>query len=66
MVVSSLEHVVIRAKLGDIIGFQMIQIVEQIASFHLITSDQAIAIVPTYTELERYSSGVGTCTVGIL
>jgi len=66
MDVSSLEHIVIRAKLGDIIGFQMIQIVEQIASFHLTTIDLAIQILLTYRELERYTSGVGTCTVGIL
>jgi len=39
MDVSSLEHIVIRVKLGDIIGFQTIQIVEQIASFHLATID---------------------------
>jgi hypothetical protein len=34
MDVSSLEHVVIRAKLGDIIGFQIIQIAAQQASFN--------------------------------
>jgi len=32
--VSSLEHVVIRAKLGDIVGFQIIQIAVQNASFN--------------------------------
>jgi hypothetical protein len=35
MNVSFLEHVVIRAKLGDIIAFQIIQIAEQNASFQL-------------------------------
>jgi hypothetical protein len=38
MDVSSLEHVVIRAKLGDIIGFQIIQIAAQEASFQLMWS----------------------------
>jgi hypothetical protein len=47
MDVSSLEHVVIRAKLGDIIGFQIIQIAEQTASFQLIVLALAIQIVPT-------------------
>ena len=32
---SSIEHVVISAKLGDLIGLQLIQIAEQKASFHL-------------------------------
>jgi len=62
MDVSSLEHVVIRAKLGDIIGFQIIQIAEQKASFQLTIIALAIEIVSTY----RYTSGLGTCTVGIL
>jgi hypothetical protein len=33
MNVSSIEHAVIRAKLGDLIGLQLIQIAEQKASF---------------------------------
>jgi len=67
MDVSSLEHVVIRAELGDIIEFQIIQIAEQKASFKLtIVIALAIEIVPTYRDLERYTSGLGTCTVGIL
>jgi hypothetical protein len=66
MNVLSLEHVVIRAKLGEIIGFQIIQIAEQKASFHLSIIALAIEIVPTYRDLERYTSGHGTCTVGIL
>jgi hypothetical protein len=66
MNVSSLEHVVIRAKLGDIIGFQIIQIAEQKASFQLAIISLAIEIVPTYRDLERYTSGLGTCTASIL
>jgi hypothetical protein len=66
MNVSSLEHVVIRAKLGDIIGFQIIQIAEQKGSFQLTIIALAIKIVPTYRDLERYTSGLETCTVGIL
>ena len=67
MDVSSLEHVVIRAKLGDIIAFQTIQIVAQKASFQLTIIALAIKIVPTYRDLERYTtSGLGTCTVGTL
>jgi len=52
MNVSSLEHVVIRAKLGDIIGFQIIQIGEQKASFRLTIIPLAIERVPTYRDLE--------------
>jgi len=63
---SSLEHVLIRAKLGDIIGFQIIQIAAQKASFQLTIIALAIEIVPTYRDLERYTSGLGTCTVGTL
>jgi len=66
MNVSSLEHVVIRAKLGDIIGFQIIQIAEHKASFQLTIIALAIGIVPTYRDLEIYTSGLGICTVGIL
>jgi len=66
MDVSSLEHVVIRAKLGDIIGFQLIQIAEQKASFQLKIIALAIEIVQTYRDLERYTCGPGTCTVSIL
>jgi len=66
MEVSSLEHIVIRAKLGDIIGFQIMQIAEQKASFQLTIIALAIEIVPTYKDLERYTSGLGTYTVGIL
>jgi hypothetical protein len=64
--VSSLEHVMIRAKLGDIIGSQIIQIAAQKASFQLTINALAIEIVPTYRDLERYTSGLGTCTVGIM
>jgi len=64
--VSSLEHVVIRAKLGDIIGFQIIQIAEQKASFQLPIIAPAVEPVAAYSDLERYTSGLGTCTVGIL
>ena len=66
MDVSFLEHVLIGAKLGDIIGFQIIQIAEQKASFQLTIIALAIEIVPTYRDLERYTSGLGTCTAGIL
>jgi len=65
MEVSSLEHVVIRAKLGDIIGFQIIQIAEQEALFQLIIIALAIDIVQPDGDLERYTSGLWTCTVGI-
>jgi len=51
MNVSSLEHVVIRAKLGDIIGFQIIQIAIQKASFQLTIIALAIEIVPTYRDI---------------
>jgi len=64
MDVSSLEHVVIRAKLGDIIGFQIIQIAVQKASFPLTIIALAIEIVPTYSDLETYTSGLQICTVG--
>jgi len=66
MNVSSLEHVVISTKLGDYIQFQTIQIAEQSASFQLTIIALAIEIVPTYRDLERYTSGLGTWTVGIL
>jgi hypothetical protein len=66
MDVSSLEHVVIRAKLGDIIGFEIIQIAAQKASFQLTIIVLAIEIVPTYRDLEIYTSGLGTCTLDIL
>jgi hypothetical protein len=66
MNVSSQVHVVIRAKLGDTIGFQIIEIAEQVASFKLTIIALAIEIVPTYRDLERYTSVLGTCTVGIL
>jgi len=66
MDVSSLEHVVIRAKLGDIVGFQIIPIAVQKASFQLTIIALAIEIVRTYRDLERYTSGLGTCTVGTL
>jgi len=52
MDVSSLEHVVFRVKLGDIIGFQIIQIAEQTASFQLTIIDLAMEIVPTYRDLQ--------------
>jgi hypothetical protein len=44
---------VIRAKLGDIIGFQIIQIAAQKASFQLIIIAVAIEILPTDRDLER-------------
>jgi len=66
MAVSSLEHVVIRAKLGEIIRFRTIQIAAQKASFRLTIHALAIEIVSTYRDLERYTSGLVTCTVGIL
>jgi len=47
MDVSSLEHVVIRAKLGDIIGFQIIQIAKEKASYQLTIFALAIKILPT-------------------
>jgi hypothetical protein len=61
-----LEHVIIRAKLGDIIEFQIIQTAEQTAFFQLLIINLAIEIVPTYRGLERYTSGLGMCTVGVL
>jgi hypothetical protein len=66
MNVSSLECVVIGAKLGDIIGFQIIQIAVQKASFELTIIALAIEIVPTYRDLERYTSGLGIYTGGTL
>jgi len=66
MDVSFLEHVVIRAKVGEIIGFQIIQIAEQKAAFQLTIMALSIEIVQTYGDLERYTSGIETCTVGIL
>ena len=66
MDVSSLEHIGIGAKLGDIIGFQIIQIAVQKASFQLTIIALAIEIVPTYGDMERYTSGLGTCIVGTL
>jgi len=52
MDVSSLEHVAIRAQLGDIVGFQMIQIAEQAASFQLIIIAPAIEVVQPHRALE--------------
>jgi hypothetical protein len=66
MDVSSLEHVVIGAKLGDIIGFQRMQIAAQKASFQLTIIALAIEVVPTYRDLDRYTSGLRTCTVDTL
>jgi len=66
MDVSSLEHVVIRAKLGDIIGLQIIQIAVRKVYFQLTIIALAIEMVPTYRDLERYTSGLGTCIVGTL
>jgi len=65
MEVSSLEPIVIRANLGDFIGFQIIQIAAQRASFQPIIIADVITIVATHRDVERYSSGLGTCTVGI-
>jgi hypothetical protein len=45
MHVSSLEHVMIRAKLGDIIGFQIIQIAAQKASFQVTINALAIDVL---------------------
>ena len=66
MDVSSQEHVVIEAKLGYIIGFQIIQIAVQKASFQLTIIALVIEIVPTHKHLERYTSRLGICTVGTL
>jgi hypothetical protein len=66
MDVSSLQHVVIGAKLSDIIGFQIIQIAAQKTSFQLTIIALAIEIVPSYREFGRYASGLGICTVGTL
>jgi len=57
---------VIRAKLTDIIGFQIILIAVLKASFQVTTIALAIEIVPTYREVERYTSGLGIWTVDIL
>jgi hypothetical protein len=66
MDVSSIEHVVIRAKLGDLIGLQLIQIAEQKASFHLTIFALVIEMVQTHRDLERYTCGLETCTASIL
>jgi len=66
MDVSFLEHVVIGAKHGSIIGFHIIQIAVQYAAFQLAIIALVIEIVPTYRNLERYTSGLGTCTVDTL
>jgi len=65
MDVSFLEHVVIRAKLGAIIGFQIVQIAEQAAFSQLMIITMAIELVQPHRDLERYTIGLGTCTVGI-
>jgi hypothetical protein len=57
---------VIGVKVGDIIRFQIIHIAAQKASFQLTIIALAIEIVPTYRDLERYTSGLGTCTVDTL
>jgi len=54
---SSLEHVVIKAKLGDIIGFQIIQIAAQKASFQL-TIVIALAIVLVLATVPGYPASV--------
>jgi len=66
MDVSSIEHVVIRAKLGYLIGLQLIQIAEQKAAFHLTIFALVIEMVQTHRDLERYTCGLGTCTASIL
>jgi uncharacterized membrane protein YsdA (DUF1294 family) len=66
MDVSSLEHVVIGAKLGHLVGSQIFRIAAQKASFPLTIIALAIEIVPTYRDLERYTSGLGASTVGTL
>jgi len=65
MDVSSPEHVVIRAKLGDIIGFQIIQIAEWAACFQLMIITPAIEIVQPHRDFETFNSGLGTSTLGI-
>jgi len=65
MDVSFLQHVVIRTKLGVIMGFQIIQIAEQAAFSELMIVTVAIEIVQPHRDLERYTIGLGTCTVGI-
>jgi len=57
---------VIRGKLGDIIGFQIIQIAELNYSFHLILIVPAIETVSTYRDFKSHTSGLVTCTPGIL
>jgi len=61
-----IEHVMIRAKLGDLIGLQLTQIVEQKVSFHLTIFALVIEMVQTHRGLERYTCGLGTCTTRIL
>jgi len=63
MDVSFLQHGVIRAKLGDIIGFRIIQIDAPNASFQLTIIALALELVSTYRDLERYPSGLGYCIV---
>jgi len=66
MNVSSIGHVVIRAKLGDLIGLQLIQIVEQKASFYVTIFALVIEVAQTHRDLEQYTFGLGTCTARIL
>jgi len=66
MDVSSIEHVVIRAKLGDLIGLQLIQIAEQKASFQLTIFALVIEMVQTHRDLERYTCRLGSYTTSIL
>jgi hypothetical protein len=66
MDISSIEHVVIRAKLGDLIGLQLIQIADQKASFHLTIFALVIEMVQTHRDLERYTCGLGPAQQSIL
>jgi len=66
MDVSFIEHVVIRAKLGDLIGLQLIQIAEQKASFQLTIFALVIEMVQTHRDLERYTCRLGSCKASIL
>jgi len=59
MDVLSLEHIVFRAKLGVIIGFQIIYIVQQKSSFQLTMIAEAIEIVQSLRHSETHCSGLG-------
>jgi hypothetical protein len=63
---SSLEHVVIRAKLGNIIGFPIIPIAGQKAAIQLTIIAHAIEIVSRYRDQKCHTSGLGIHGVRIL